>query len=201
MCFQGPYWSLAPGLKGNRCARDLRAPCIWKYFFSPRKIWFLSKISFLPEKIQFLGSQISFYACGSSKKIFRQYLNKALLASSKTAVLQLWKFNIHLKWDVFLTSKHSVTFIDHLSFPPGLARYATCGTTNLHLDISDAINVMVYVGKPKSEEGQDTCSTYEQGELATLFFLMPLLYLHVNLSRKSHTSWFFIIVITNHLSR
>lgn len=32
------------------------------------------------------------------------------------------------------------------------------GTTNLHLDVSDAVNVMVYVGIPHGEENQ------EQGE-------------------------------------
>lgn len=31
----------------------------------------------------------------------------------------------------------------------GSALYPNTGTTNLHLDISDAVNVMVYVGIPK----------------------------------------------------
>lgn len=31
----------------------------------------------------------------------------------------------------------------------GSASHPTKGTTNLHLDISDAVNVMVYVGIPK----------------------------------------------------
>eukprot|EP00057_Strongylocentrotus_purpuratus_P019513 XP_011673987.1 PREDICTED: probable JmjC domain-containing histone demethylation protein 2C isoform X1 [Strongylocentrotus purpuratus] len=44
----------------------------------------------------------------------------------------------------------------------GLARYAPCGTTNLHLDISDAVNVMVYVGKPHSVDGNETCDSYEK---------------------------------------
>ncbi|XP_041476903.1 probable JmjC domain-containing histone demethylation protein 2C isoform X3 [Lytechinus variegatus] len=44
----------------------------------------------------------------------------------------------------------------------GLARYSSCGTTNLHLDISDAVNVMVYVGKPHSIDGQETCDSYEK---------------------------------------
>ena len=29
----------------------------------------------------------------------------------------------------------------------GMARYPQCGTTNLHLDMSDAVNVMVYIGQ------------------------------------------------------
>lgn len=35
----------------------------------------------------------------------------------------------------------------------GLAKYPDTGTTNLHLDISDAVNVMVYVGIP--EDGDE----------------------------------------------
>lgn len=47
----------------------------------------------------------------------------------------------------------------------GLARQ-TCGTTNLHLDISDAVNVMVYVGMPKSkDDDQETCDAYEKEAL------------------------------------
>lgn len=34
----------------------------------------------------------------------------------------------------------------------GMARYPQCGTTNLHLDMSDAVNVMVYIGKAGEEE-------------------------------------------------
>ncbi|XP_071498541.1 uncharacterized protein [Diadema antillarum] len=47
----------------------------------------------------------------------------------------------------------------------GLARYQSCGTTNLHLDISDAVNVMVYVGMPKSEDSNETCDQYEREAL------------------------------------
>lgn len=37
----------------------------------------------------------------------------------------------------------------------GSALYATKGTTNLHLDISDAVNVMVYVGIPKDGDNEE----------------------------------------------
>lgn len=37
----------------------------------------------------------------------------------------------------------------------GSAAYANKGTTNLHLDISDAVNVMVYVGIPKDSDSDD----------------------------------------------
>lgn len=35
----------------------------------------------------------------------------------------------------------------------GSASYGTKGTTNLHIDISDAVNVMIYIGLPKSHDG------------------------------------------------
>ena len=39
-----------------------------------------------------------------------------------------------------------------LSLPlPGNCQYPTLGTTNLHLDISDAVNVMVHVAIPKGD--------------------------------------------------
>lgn len=37
----------------------------------------------------------------------------------------------------------------------GSALYPTKGTTNLHLDVSDAVNVMVYVGIPKDGKDED----------------------------------------------
>lgn len=37
----------------------------------------------------------------------------------------------------------------------GSATHLTKGTTNLHLDISDAVNVMVYVGIPKDIDDND----------------------------------------------
>lgn len=37
----------------------------------------------------------------------------------------------------------------------GSALYPTKGTTNLHLDISDAVNVMVYVGIPKDGDNDE----------------------------------------------
>jgi hypothetical protein len=37
----------------------------------------------------------------------------------------------------------------------GSALYPTKGTTNLHLDISDAVNVMVYVGIPKDGDNEE----------------------------------------------
>lgn len=37
----------------------------------------------------------------------------------------------------------------------GSASYANRGTTNLHLDISDAVNVMVYVGIPKDSDSDE----------------------------------------------
>lgn len=37
----------------------------------------------------------------------------------------------------------------------GSALHPTKGTTNLHLDISDAVNVMVYVGIPQDTENDD----------------------------------------------
>jgi hypothetical protein len=37
----------------------------------------------------------------------------------------------------------------------GSALYPTKGTTNLHLDISDAVNVMVYVGIPKDGDSDE----------------------------------------------
>lgn len=55
-------------------------------------------------------------------------------------------------------------YLGFFSLTTGLARYAPCGTTNLHLDISDAVNVMVYVGKPHSVDGNETCDSYEKGE-------------------------------------
>lgn len=38
----------------------------------------------------------------------------------------------------------------------GSAAHPTKGTTNLHLDISDAVNVMVYVGMPRDTDSTDT---------------------------------------------
>lgn len=47
----------------------------------------------------------------------------------------------------------------HLAYllPPGLitAEDRRVGTTNLHLDVSDAVNVMVYVGIPIGEGAHD----------------------------------------------
>lgn len=50
----------------------------------------------------------------------------------------------------------------HVISPPppflnetGLARYPCAGTTNLHLDISDAVNVMVHVGIPHGGQKED----------------------------------------------
>ena len=37
----------------------------------------------------------------------------------------------------------------------GSAAHANKGTTNLHLDISDAVNVMVYVGIPKDIDSDE----------------------------------------------
>lgn len=37
----------------------------------------------------------------------------------------------------------------------GSAMYPNKGTTNLHLDISDAVNVMVYVGIPKDGDNEE----------------------------------------------
>lgn len=37
----------------------------------------------------------------------------------------------------------------------GSALFPTKGTTNLHLDISDAVNFMVYVGIPQDENSED----------------------------------------------
>uniref|UniRef100_A0A665VUY5 Lysine-specific demethylase n=1 Tax=Echeneis naucrates TaxID=173247 RepID=A0A665VUY5_ECHNA len=41
------------------------------------------------------------------------------------------------------------------------------GTTNLHLDVSDAVNVMVYVGIPQGDEDQDqeVMTTIEEGDV------------------------------------
>lgn len=44
------------------------------------------------------------------------------------------------------------------------------GTTNLHLDVSDAANVMVYVGIPKGQADQ------EEGEVFFLFFSLEELF-------------------------
>lgn len=42
----------------------------------------------------------------------------------------------------------------------GLAKYPQSGTTNLHLDVSDAVNVMVFVAHEEHlEEGKPTAGT------------------------------------------
>ena len=46
-------------------------------------------------------------------------------------------------------------------FFTGSSYFPSEGTTNLHLDISDAVNVMVYVGIP--EDGAGGRSAHEQG--------------------------------------
>lgn len=56
--------------------------------------------------------------------------------------------------------------------PPGLItpEDRKYGTTNLHLDVSDAANVMVYVGIPKGQADQ------EEGKISVLsggIFLWP----------------------------
>ena len=43
----------------------------------------------------------------------------------------------------------------------GSAKFPKEGTTNLHLDISDAVNVMVYVGVPN--DGNNTQKEHEEG--------------------------------------
>lgn len=48
-----------------------------------------------------------------------------------------------------------MTLFLQCNFCVGLAKYPNTGTTNLHLDISDAINVMVYVGIPDDCEPDD----------------------------------------------
>lgn len=68
---------------------------------------------------------------------------------------------------LFLKTKGHVIFhlswvLQHLSAPSGLtsSEDRKVGTTNLHLDVSDAVNVMVYVGIPHGEgnEEQGLCT-------------------------------------------
>lgn len=64
---------------------------------------------------------------------------------------------------LFLTlplSSSSLSLSPSLSrcfFPSGLtsSEDRKVGTTNLHLDVSDAVNVMVYVGIPQAEGDQE----------------------------------------------
>lgn len=53
---------------------------------------------------------------------------------------------------------HNIALSPYISsFSPGLitAEDRRVGTTNLHLDVSDAVNVMVYVGIPIGEGAHD----------------------------------------------
>lgn len=52
------------------------------------------------------------------------------------------------------------------------------GTTNLHLDVSDAANVMVYVGIPKGQADQ------EEGEVLLLFWRGLFLWLEESITLR-----------------
>lgn len=56
-----------------------------------------------------------------------------------------------------LTNASATPFFPPLVHPPGLItpEDRKYGTTNLHLDVSDAANVMVYVGIPKGQADQE----------------------------------------------
>lgn len=62
-------------------------------------------------------------------------------------------FSPFLHYNLYLSSSSlSLSF-----FPSGLisTEDRKVGTTNLHLDVSDAVNVMVYVGIPQGEANQE----------------------------------------------
>ena len=75
---------------------------------------------------------------------------------------KLWQFCIH-----FVKPSHK--FISYQFFS-GNCQYPELGTTNLHLDISDAVNVMVYVAIPKTDpESEVTSEDLEQRKLSASY--------------------------------
>lgn len=59
-------------------------------------------------------------------------------------------------WKAFLYTKFlSLSLLKKLNLGLTSTEDRKVGTTNLHLDVSDAVNVMVYVGVPRGDDNHE----------------------------------------------